>query len=283
MVWRGVFDGKDAISREGFSYLPRFVEADEAEALIAYFAGLHAIWERRYSGDEAGRTGEHKRRLTRPVYWIGAWQFACLGYYAEPHYQEDRCLRAEAYPEVMQRILERLRPIFETHLAEGEPCLPSNSALINYYGTEHPGDGSQPLDVARLRPHRDNEPGPVVMISIGQPARFEFVDGDDEVQLGVWQRHRSACIFSGPLYKDRLYHRVTQVRHGREPELSTRVPDFSLRRVSVSFRHVPERYIHDWQELSPEAQSKVEPYVTELAHHSDHFRRQLVGPPGPSG
>lgn len=271
-----LLDGREGIEREGFSYLPRFVTADEAEALIDYFARLPALWEQRYVGEEAGRGGEHARRLTRPVYWLGAWQFACLGYYTEPDYLEDRCLRAEGYPEVIEGILERLRPITEQHLSPGEVFRSPTSALINFYGSEL---GKQPVDKARLRPHRDGEPGPVVMFSIGQPAAFEFVDGKGKVHEGVWMRHRSACVFSGPLYKDTLYHQITRVKHGREPELRTCVPDFRLRRVSLSFRHVPEAYIHDWAELSPGARKKVGPYVEALARHSEHYRLQLAQVP----
>ncbi|MFT5432138.1 MAG: hypothetical protein ACI9OJ_002836, partial [Myxococcota bacterium] len=56
-----------------------------------------------------------------------------------------------------------------------------------------------------------------------------------------------------------------------EPEMTTQLDNFSLRRVSVSFRHVPERFIHDWDELSPDAQAKVRPYVDELAAHSSFY------------
>lgn len=264
-----IHDGRNPIRIDGFSYLPRFVEAAEASALIDYFGSIRPIWERRHASGEHDRGGARGGRLTRPVYWLGAWQFACLGYYSEPDYLQDRCLRAEPYPDVMQAILQRMRPAAEAHLGEGEAYHPSTSALINYYGSEI---RQQPVDVARLRPHRDTEPGPVTMISIGQPALFEFVDGDDKVALSVWLRHRSAVVFSGAQFKDTLYHRVTKVRHGREPAMHTTLPDFDLRRISVSFRHVPERYIHDWDEMSPDARAKVAPYVDELAQNSAHFR-----------
>ncbi len=263
--------GDEAIGVDGFTYLPRFMTAEEAEALGAYFAGLHPLWEKRHADSAPSRRGA-TGRLTRPVYWLGAWQFAALGYYSEPDHTHHKCVRAEPLPEVMTQILERLRPEIAGHGDSG--TLP-NTCLINYYGTElH--EGGPPLDYARLRMHRDAEPGSVVMFSVGQPAQFEFVDPALDAPVHAqWVRHRSVVILSGPEYKDRLYHRVTRVRHGRQPALSARLADFAVRRVSVSFRHVPERCILDLGELDPDARAIARPYVEELAEHVPHFRRQL--------
>lgn len=268
-------DGRGPVERAGFSYLPRFITTDEADALIAYFGQLVPLWEQRHRNDEHGRDGEHTRRLTRPVYWLGAWQFACLGYYAEPHHREDRCLRAEAFPAVMQEILERLRPTLGAHDAAHDDV--PNSCLINYYGRQV-GAGT-PRDYARLRMHRDGEPGPVVMFSIGQPGLLEFVDPErsDSPELAVWTRHRSVTVLSGPEFKDRLYHRITEVRHGQQPSIDTRLENFEVRRVSVSFRHVPAELITDFDGLSVSSRGRVRDYVEELAQHSPHFRRQLGG------
>ena len=266
--------GRDPIERAGFSYLPRFMSAAEGDALIAYFGGIVPLWEQRHRNDEHGRPGEHSRRLTRPVYWLGAWQFACLGYYAEPHHREDRCLRAEAFPPVMQTVLDRLRPTLRAHDATFDDV--PNSCLINYYGREV-GDGP-PRDYARLRMHRDGEPGPVVMFSIGQPGLLEFVDPDHDMkpELAVWTRHRSVTVLSGPEFKDRLYHRVSEVRHGRQPAIGSQLPGFEVRRVSVSFRYVPEELISDFSDLSASSGAQVRDYVEELAKHSPHFRQQLA-------
>lgn len=271
----GAEDGRSPIERDGLSYLPRFLSAAEGQALISYFGDLHPIWEHRHRGQEHGRAGEHGRRLTRPVYWLGAWQFACLGYYAEPDHREDRCVRAEAFPPVMREVLERLLPTLKAHDDSYDEV--QNSCLINYYGREV-GDGP-PVDYARLRMHRDHEPGPVVMFSIGQPALLEFVDADNdsEAVLGVWARHRSVTVFSGAEYKDRLYHRVSQVRHGLEPAMTSHVEGFEVRRVSVSFRHVPEELIQDFAGLPESSREQVRDYVEELAGHSPHFREQLSG------
>jgi DNA oxidative demethylase len=277
-------DGRSPIERPGFSYLPGFISVEEGEALIAYFGQLVPLWEHRHRDDEHARPGDHSRRLTRPVYWLGAWQFACLGYYAEPHHREDRCVTTEPFPAVMDRILARLWPTLRRH----EPSLAAvpNTCLINYYGREV-GDGP-PRDYARLRMHRDGEPGPVVMFSIGQPGLLEFIDPNqpsrtregDAPELAVWTRHRSVSISSGPDFKDRLYHRITEVRHGREPVIGSQLEGFEVRRVSVSFRTVPADLISNYDQLSASSRALVRDYVEQLAQQSAHFREQLEQAPG---
>ena len=270
-------DGREAIEKPGFSYLPRFIQKEEALELIDYFAGLVPIWEQRHGDDDHQRSGGHGRRLTRPVYWLGAWQFACLGYYAEPDHREDRCLRGEQLPAVMQGILKRLRDHLEE--AHGEaverPTSLPNTCLINYYGREV-GRGV-PRDYARLRMHRDGEPGPVVMFNIGQPGLLEFLDPDrsPDPELRLWTRHRSVTILSGADFKDRLYHRIVQVRTGDQPALRINLDNFQLRRVSVSFRTVPEELISDFGALPVDRREQVRVYVQELALNSEHYRAQL--------
>jgi alkylated DNA repair protein (DNA oxidative demethylase) len=264
--------GDEVIREPGFSYLPRFVSAAEAEELGRYFAGLRPLWEQRYGPDSESRRG-NGGRLTRPVYWLGAWQFAGLGYYSEPDHQHQKCVSAEPIPPVMVSILERLRDELALHGDHGP--LP-NTCLINYYGSE-PKDGRKPpVDYARLRMHRDAEPGAVVMLSVGQPAQFEFVTpGAESPEHAQWVRNRSVILISGDDYKDRLYHRVTRVRYGAEPVLGSKLDGFDVRRVSVSFRHVPPEHIHDLGELDEPARRVVWPYVEELAEYSEYFDAQL--------
>jgi alkylated DNA repair dioxygenase AlkB len=268
-------DGRTSIEHEGFSYLPRFMSAEEGKGLIALFGSLAPIWEQRHGAHEHMREGASNRRITRPVYWLGAWQFASLGYYAEPHYREGRCLRGEPFPASLRDILERLRPVMSDHDCSAVPDPIPNTCLINYYGSEI-GEGP-PLDQARLRLHQDGEPGPVIMFCVGQPGLLEFVDPerDREPEFSVWTRHRSVVIFSGPEFKDRLYHRLVRVRHGASPEIVSPLANFSLRRVSVSFRHVPEELIADFGELPVAARERVRPYVQELAKQSAHYAQQL--------
>jgi hypothetical protein len=273
-------DGRASIERAGLSYLPRFITAAEATGLIEYFGLLSPLWEQRHPRGQHGRSDSHPGRLTRPVYWLGAWQFASLGYYAEPHHREHRCLRAEALTPIMSDILRRLRPVLagahveENPLASADPPLP-NTCLINYYGRDV--SGPVPVDYARLRMHRDGEPGPVVMFNLGQAGLLEFLDPERsaEPELGVWTRHRSVTILSGPEFKDRLYHRVVRVRSGESPKMTSPLPGFELRRVSVSFRHVPRNLILDFAALPAERRDQVRQYIAELAQRSDHYRRQL--------
>ena len=82
-------------------------------------------------------------------------------------------------------------------------------------------------------------------------------------------------ILSGGTFKDRLYHRITEVRHGREPVIGCRVDGFEARRISVSFRSVPGELILDFDQLSAGSRGMVRDYVEELARHSAHFREQL--------
>jgi alkylated DNA repair dioxygenase AlkB len=208
---------------------------------------------------------------------LGAWQFATLGYYAEPEHRENRCLRAEAIPPVMKKILDRTRTALEEfHGASTQDALPE-TCLINYYGREV-GKGV-PRDYARLRMHRDGEPGPVIMFNIGQAGLLEFLDPEQspDPELRLWTRHRSLSILSGAEYKDRLYHRITKVRTGDLPAMHTELANFELRRVSVSFRHVPAELIEDFHDLPPPTQNQIRDYVETLAEHSPHFRAQLDG------
>jgi len=249
------------------------MSVSEADALIAYFESLTPIWERRHAHSRHSRDGARGRRITRPVYWLGAWQFASLGYYAEPDYREGRCLRGEAFPEAIQTVLERLRPVLAEHdCSEVDDPVP-NTCLINYYGSEL-GEGP-PRDQARLRMHRDGEPGPEIMFCIGQPGLLEFLEPDGDPELSLWTRHRSVVVFSGAEFKRRLYHRITRVRYGVEPALTSPLQDFALRRVSVSFRHVPQPLICEFSGLPSTARELVRPYVEALAASSEHYARQL--------
>lgn len=271
--------GRHPIERAGLSYLPRFISAAEASEMVGYFGRLRPLWEQRHAPGLHGRSEDHGRRLTRPVYWLGAWQFASLGYYSEPHHREHRCVRAERLTPTMSSILERLRPLLAAGHAESSPGPPvapiPNTCLINYYGRDV--SGRMPVDYARLRMHRDGEAGPVVMFNIGQAGLLEFLDPtrSPEPELSVWTRHRSVTILSGADFKDRLYHRVSKVRTGNSPAMVSPVPGFELRRVSVSFRHVPHELIVDFAALPPERRDQVRAYVEALALHSSHYRQQL--------
>lgn len=272
----------EPVEEPGFSYLPGFITEAESEVLLRYFGSIKPLWESRYGANQSEREGGGPRRLTRPVYWLGAWQFACLGYYSAPQHIHEKCLRAEPMPSTMREVLERLAPKLAAHQTAEELGQTPNTCLINYYGSGHTTDRTgrvQPLDYARLKMHRDGEPGPVVMFSFGQPAQFEFVDGDkpEEPERSMWLGHRSVVLFSGPRFKDHLYHRVTRVKHGDGPTMPAPLEDFKLRRVSVSFRFVPEAHIKSLRDFSESAQALVRGYVEQLARSSAHFEEQLKG------
>ncbi len=269
--------GTEAIALPGFSYLPDFITEPESHALLNTLGQLKPCWEQRHAGE---RAGNGTRRLTRPVYWLGAWQFACLGYYAPPVHVVQKCVQAEPLPQVMCDILARLDHTLAKHHASGQASPPLNTCLVNFYGSEMVKDATGrlvPRDYARLKMHRDVEPGPVVMFSLGQPAAFEFVHPSrlQEAELSLLLQHRSVVILSGAYYKDLLYHRVTRVAHGVNPVMPEVMEDFRLRRISVSFRSVPQAHIVPASELGESAWQMIKPYVMQLATSSGYFRGQL--------
>jgi DNA oxidative demethylase len=269
--------GTEAIERPGFSYLPEFISEDESRVLLSRLGQLKPCWEQRHVGERAGKG---TRRLTRPVYWLGAWQFACLGYYAPPLHVVEKCVQSEPLPQVMHDILARLADALARHQVRGQENPVLNTCLVNFYGSEVVVDAKGrrvPRDYARLKMHRDVEPGPVVMFSLGQPATFEFVHPRrlQEVELALLLRHRSVVILSGAHYKDLLYHRVTRVAHGVNPLMPCVLEDFRLRRISVSFRSVPSAHVVPASELGERAWQMIEPYLQRLSPSSDYFRLQL--------
>src|SRR5690606_3748782 len=119
-----------------YLYVPGFVdEASRAEAL-AYLAGLRPLWEQRYSTRRPPPPGRAQKRLLRPVYWLGNWQFACLGYYAPPRGVRDRCVAAEPFPPPLRRWVAEI----EARVRRGFPAadVPRgwrlNTCLANFYG-----------------------------------------------------------------------------------------------------------------------------------------------------
>src|SRR6476469_9622628 len=80
----------------GLHYDPAFLGARDRDEILAWLRTIHPIWEDRYPDGH-----REQRRLLRPVYWLGAWQFACLDYYRPPHGARDRAVRAEPFPPVL--------------------------------------------------------------------------------------------------------------------------------------------------------------------------------------
>ena len=265
----------------GLHYDAGFLSKPVRAELKAWLETLHPIWEQRFSTFRPLPEGETQRRLLRPVYWLGNWQFACLDYYRPPHGLLDRCVAAEPFPPALQRLVDiieqRARAMFRT--AEEMPAKwHLNTCLVNFYGASLEGD--KRTDTARVGEHKDFEPGPVGSLSLGERALFQFVSSSspgerDAVVQQQWLDDGSLQIFGGDKWKKQTFHRVQRVdtRDGHRFEVN--VPDFETRRINFTFRYVPDEHVLPFRSLSPEARRDVEGYVRELAKHSPFWAAQL--------
>jgi len=264
----------------GHEYIPEFLSAADHDAILAFLASLHPIWEKRYSERRVRTEGIPARQLLRPVYWLGSWQFACLDYYRPPRHVHDRCVAAEPFPPVLERIVRnverRIRRSFRPHEIPSGYSL--NTCLINFYG--HREEDGRLIDTARVGAHRDFEPGPVASVSIGARALFQFVPPGRAEQpkaplLTQWLDHGSLQIFGGSQWKDQALHRVQRVASGGSLDLPPRIPGFHTRRVNFTFRYVPEQHVVPLADLREPARGDVMPYVEELARFSPFFARAM--------
>ena len=241
--------------------------------MLAYLEQLVPLWEMRYSTQRALPAGKQQHQLLRPVYWLGNWQFACLGYYEPPRRVWDCAVAAEPLPTVLQHLvlpIERQirRTVPPAHIPRGWHL---NTCLVNFYGArQHDG---QWQDVARVGEHRDFEPGPVASLSLGERALFQFVArGRDMAPVrSQWLEDSSLLTFAGPYWKDDLLHRVTRVEQKRAQLLGPAIPGFRTRRINLTLRYVPVEHVCPVAELAPRAQRDIAEYVRTLAKHSSHF------------
>lgn len=270
----------------GLHYDRAFVGAADRAALVRWLETLHPIWEDRFTDRQAAASGV-QRRLLRPVYWVGSWQFACLDYYRPPHGVHDRCVRAEPFPPVLARLVERIEAIARG-MFRG-PAMPPrwrlNTCLINLYGSVVV-DGKA-IDTARVGDHRDFEPGPVASLSLGERALFQFVTrgrrGEPaKVAAQQWLDDGSLLIFGGDLWKDRTLHRVQRVERRAGASFRFPVEGFTTRRVNLTLRYVPDEHVRPFARLSPAVRDDVRRYVAELARHAPFFRRALAAEGGRS-
>ena len=249
--------------------------------ILTWLQGLRPIWEFRFATDRPPPRGEGQRRLLRPVYWLGNWQFACLDYYRPPKGVLERCVAAEPFPRVLADIVRdveaRAKKAFPPeHVPRGWHL---NTCLVNFYGDRL--ENGRWVDSARVGEHRDFEPGPVASLSLGERALFQFVPrrrpGERaEPLLTQWLDDGSLQLFAGPLYKDRVLHRIQRVDQRAGVRLPPFLDDFRTRRVNFTFRYVPDEHVRPFAELSPRAQADVRPYVSELASGSPFFARALA-------
>ncbi len=260
-------------------YEPGFVDDGAHAEILAWLATLRPIWEMRYSTKRPPPGGKQQRMLLRPVYWLGNWQFACLGYYEPPKRSKDVAVAAEPFPPVLARLVARI----EQRVRKGFPAsaVPKrwhlNTCLVNFYGSR----GKE--DAARVGEHRDFEPGPVASISLGERARFQFVrrgTGDAPPVRTQWLEDRSLQIFGGPRWKDELLHRVQRVEDKHALDLPPSIDGFRTRRVNFTFRYVPDEHVVPFPRRPAAARADVRDYVTRLATASPFFASALAAERG---
>jgi alkylated DNA repair dioxygenase AlkB len=254
-------------------YEPGFIDDAARAEIISWLATLRPIWEMRYSTKRPPPSGKEQRALLRPVYWLGNWQFACLGYYEPPKRTKDCAVAAEPFPPVLARLVAKIEA--RVHREFPQQVVPRrwhlNTCLVNFYGKR------DDVDVARVGEHRDFEPGPVASLSLGERARFQFVRRgvDQNPVLTQWLEDRSLQIFGGPRWKDQLLHRVQRVENKLDLELPPAIPGFRTRRVNFTFRYVPDQDIVPFARLAPHAREDIHDYVAQLAQSSPFFAQAL--------
>jgi alkylated DNA repair dioxygenase AlkB len=267
-----------APAERSYFYDPRYLDAHDRSEILAWLATLHPLWEQRYSTRRPPPPGKDQRGLLRPVYWLGNWQFACLGYYEPPRRVADCAVEAEPFPPPLARIVRDVERLVRGRFPSAD--VPRgwhlNTCLVNFYGSRL--SGGVWTDVARVGDHRDFEPGPVASISIGERALFQFVRrgaaGGPPVRT-QWLDDGSLQAFGGPRWKDQLLHRVQRVDNKKALELPPAIDGFRTRRVNFTFRYVPDAHVTPYGRLGAEARADVAAYVAELARYSAFFAAAL--------
>ncbi|MDQ3263713.1 MAG: alpha-ketoglutarate-dependent dioxygenase AlkB [Myxococcota bacterium] len=275
-------DARAQRDSEGQHYDARFVTPPDRAEFLRWVGEIHPLWEDRFSLHHPPPAGQSQRRLLRPVYWLGNWQFACLGYYHPPKGMKNRCVAAEPFPPVMARWVAEIERL--TRAMFRGPELPRdwhlNTCLVNLYGNRR--EGERWVDSARVGEHKDFEPGPVASVSLGERALFQFVASSrpgqrDAVVSQQWLDDGSLQIFGGQRFKQHLFHRVQRVDHRGGQRFSLQhVSDFETRRVNLTFRYVPDPDVIPYARLPAEDREDVRGYMATLAKHSEFFARQLA-------
>jgi len=266
----------------GHHYNRSFLSAPDRAEVVAWLSKLVPLWEQRYSTLRPPPESQPQRGLLRPVYWLGNWQFACLDYYRPPNGLRDRCVRAERFPPVLQRLVAKMEEKTRTMFRKGDDIPPGwtlNTCLVNFYGDRLEGD--RWVDVARVGEHKDFEPGPVASLSLGERALLQFVTSRrpgerDGVVLEQWLEDGSLQVFGGREWKEETFHRVQRVDHRGGHLLPPEVTGFRTRRVNFTFRFVPDAHVQRFCELSPQARDDVREYMQTLARSSAWFRAELA-------
>jgi alkylated DNA repair dioxygenase AlkB len=263
-------------------YKPGYVSAEEKAEVLEYLSTLYPIWEMRYSKNNPPPPDQSQRRLLRPVYWLGNWQFACLNYYHPPKGILHRCVSAEPYPPVLAELVRKIEAMVKSEFSPKD--VPRgwhlNTCLINFYGDQIDKEGKS-LDCARVGEHKDFEPGPVASVSFGDKALFQFVEShgtqsQSKVVLQQWIEDRSLQLFGGEKFKKQLFHRVQRVEKKCGEKFNLNVTEFETRRINFTFRFVPDEHIQPFFKLPSTAQEDVLEYMQALAKNSLFFQKHLL-------
>ena len=267
---------------QGLHYDAGFLSRADRAEILSWIGTLRPLWENRFSDFRPLPEGETQRRLLRPVYWLGNWQFACLDYYRPPAGLLNRCVQAEPFPPVLAKLVatieQRARRMFQND-DDFPPKWHLNTCLVNFYGSTL--ENGKWVDTARVGEHKDFEPGPVASLSLGERALFQFVASSrpgerDGVVEQQWLDDGSLQIFGGEKWKNRTFHRVQRVDTKEGHRFDIHVPDFQTRRINFTFRYVPDEHVMPFRALSDEAKKDVEGYVRELARSSSFFAQSLA-------
>jgi len=261
-----------------YVYEPGFIGERARTEILAWLQTLRPLWEMRYSTKRPPPPGKQQKPLLRPVYWLGNWQFACLGYYEPPRRVRHTAIAAEPFPPVLAKLVatieRRVRQTFPPAFVPRRWHL--NTCLVNFYGERLEGDRA--IDVARVGEHRDFEPGPVASLSLGERARFQFVRRgahDAPPVRTQWLEDGSLQIFGGPRWKDDLLHRVQRVDDKHGFDLPPKIEGFRTRRVNLTFRYVPDEHVVPYAQLPAAVREDIGDYVATLAQSSSFFRAAL--------
>lgn len=259
--------------------LKNYLKPDTRVSALDEILSFKPIWEFRFSESNPPPKGEDNRMLLRPVYWLGNWQFACLNYYHPPKGIDFRCVKAEPYPPVLQKIVQDIEKRVRNNWRESD--IPKgwhlNTCLINYYGSKLE-DGKK-IDAARVGEHKDFEPGPVASLSFGEKALFQFVESaskkaQSKVILQQWLEDNTLQIFGGDRYKNKLFHRVQRVdRENAKVLPAIEIENFHTRRINLTFRYVPDQHIKPLDKFPANLKKDVKPYVAKLAETSKYWNK----------
>jgi alkylated DNA repair protein (DNA oxidative demethylase) len=264
----------------GLYYKPQFITPKERKEILDYLSALHPLWEKRYSKHNPPPAGKTQRELLRPVYWLGNWQFACLGYYHPPKGLHHRSVRAEEYPEPIAQMVSRIENFVHDNFAEKD--IPRgwhlNTCLVNFYGSK--SENGKEIDAARVGEHKDFEPGPIGSVSFGEKALFQFVasahrEAQSRVITQQWLEDSSLQVFGGDKFKKQLFHRVQRVE-SKKSSFSLATKNFTTRRLNLTFRYVPDEHVAPLQRLPRTAQEDIAVYVQELAQYSEFWKQEFA-------